>query len=440
MPPPPTRYARSGDHRIAYQVHGDGPVDTLYILGALSHLEVFWEEPGFGRLLDRMGSFARVITMDARGVGMSDPAEGETTLDDDVEDMHAVLDAVGSESAAVFGYAAGGPYAIQFAARAPERVRALLLYSTFSTAVQTDDVPWADPRDVREERIDRMLEHWGEGVQIAALAPSAAADEGLRTWFARLERLSASPGQMRMLTKRMGETDVTDLLPQLRVPTLVMHRSGDRVIDPRHARFLAERIPGAKLVELPGDDNLPFLGDVEAYVGEIEEFLTGGRSANEPNRRLLTVLFTDICDGTARAAQLGDRRWRDLLAKHDEEVRRQLGRFGGKEVKTIGDGFLAVWEGPPSPAVRCARAIVQAGLGVDVRAGLHTGECEIIGDDIGGMAVHIAARVSALAGPNEVMASGTTFGTVVGSGLEWESAGSRALKGVPGEWPLFRLA
>jgi class 3 adenylate cyclase len=274
-------------------------------------------------------------------------------------------------------------------------------------------------------------------LNIARLAPSA--DPALGSWFARLERLSASPGRMRALTTRMGEVDVSPLLPTLRVPTLVMHRTGDQVIDPRHSHFLAEKIPGAKLVELPGEDNIPFLGDVDSYVGEIEEFLTGGRSRSEPDRRLLTVLFTDICDGTKRAAELGDRRWRDLLATHDAEVRRQLERFGGKEVKTIGDGFLAVWEGPPTPAVRCARAIVDADLGVAVRAGLHTGECEVIGADIGGMAVHIAARVGALAEPREVLASGTTFGTVVGSGLRWESRGMHALRGVPGEWPLFVL-
>jgi class 3 adenylate cyclase len=437
VPPPTTRYARSGDHNIAYQVYGDGPIDMLNNFGVLSHLEVLWEEPGFARLQDRMAAFGRVITMDARGVGMSDPLEGDESFEEEADDMQAVLDAAESEAAAVFGYASGGPYAIQFAARHPERVRALVLYATFATSVQTEEVHWADPPEGREARIAHMIEHWGEGLNIARLAPSA--DPALGSWFARLERLSASPGRMRALTTRMGEVDVSPLLPTLRVPTLVMHRTGDQVIDPRHSHFLAEKIPGAKLVELPGEDNIPFLGDVDSYVGEIEEFLTGGRSRSEPDRRLLTVLFTDICDGTKRAAELGDRRWRDLLATHDAEVRRQLERFGGKEVKTIGDGFLAVWEGPPTPAVRCARAIVDADLGVAVRAGLHTGECEVIGADIGGMAVHIAARVGALAEPREVLASGTTFGTVVGSGLRWESRGMHALRGVPGEWPLFVL-
>ena len=441
MPSPPTRYARSGEHNIAYQVHGDGPVDLVYIVGALSHIEAVWDEPGVARLLDRMAAFSRIIVMDRRGLGMSDPIDAPVSLEDEVEDLAAVLDAVGTDSAAVYGSTGAVPYAIQFAAKYPERTRSLILYAGFVAATRNEDMPWADTPEVRAARIDAMIDQWGQGSNIDNLAPSAAGDAALKTWFARLERMSASPGQMRKIVDAMGETDVRALLPGLRVPTLVLHRGGDRAIDVRHARFIADRIPGAKYVELAGIDNLPFVGDVEAYVGEIEEFLTGGRSRLSPERALLTVLFTDIVDGTGRAAQLGDRRWRDLLAKHDDEVRRQLTRFGGREVKTIGDGFLAVWEGLPSPAVRCARAIVDAAadIGVDVRAGLHTGECEIIGDDIGGMAVHIAARVSALAGAREVIASGTTYGTVVGSGIPWDSAGMHALKGVPGTWPLFRL-
>jgi class 3 adenylate cyclase/pimeloyl-ACP methyl ester carboxylesterase len=438
---PRTHYARSGEHNIAYQVYGDGPVDVLQVLGGLSHLEVLWEEPGVARLFDRLGSFARVVLMDRRGLGMSDPIVGRVSLEDEVEDINAVLDAVGVESAALYGHTTGAPFVIQYAAKYPERVRALVLYAAFARVTRADDMPWADTEEERAERVARTLEHWGEGSNAALNAPSARGDAGLHGWFARLERMAASPGQMRQVLELLGEVDVRHLLAELRVPTLILHRKDDQAFDVRHSRYLAERIPGARYVELPGVDSLPFVGDVEAYVGEIEEFLTGGRASRQPDRELLTVLFTDICDGTARAAELGDGRWRDLLAAHDAEVRRQLERFGGNEVKTIGDGFLAVFAGPPSPAVRCARAIVEAAgrVGVDVRAGLHTGECEVIGDDIGGMAVHIAARVSALAGPGEVMASGTTYGTVVGSGLPFESAGMRALKGVPGEWPLFRV-
>ena len=439
--PPPTRYARSGEHNIAYQVHGDGPVDLLFVTGLISHLETLWDEPGLARLFERLGEFARLILMDRRGTGMSDPLDGPLALVDEVADVDAVLDAVGSQSAALLGYTAGGPYVIQYASVRPERVRALVLYACFARTTRADDMPWADTAEEREERVGLVFDHWGEGSNAALLAPSSVGDPRLQTWFARLERLAGAPGQMRTLSRMIGEVDVRHLLPELRVPTLVLHRTGDLLIDPQHSRYIAARIPGARLVELEGEDSLPSAGDSEALVGEIEEFLTGGRRHREPERALLTVLFTDICDGTAKAAEVGDRRWRDLLAAHDAAVRRELVRFGGREVKTIGDGFLATFEGPPGAAVRCARAIVAAAhpVGVAVRAGLHTGECEIIGDDVGGMAVHIAARVSALAGPGEVYASGTTYGTVVGSGLTFEDLGGHELKGVPGRWPIFRV-
>jgi class 3 adenylate cyclase len=347
---------------------------------------------------------------------------------------------VGSERAALHAYSAAAPFAIQFAARHPERTSALILYAGFARTTRADDLPWLDTAEARDARIATMLEHWGEGSNVGIWAPSASGDARLRRWLARLERLSARPGGMAALTRSLGDVDVRDLLGTLRVPTLVMHRRGDRLIDPRHASYLAERIPGAKLVWLEGEDSLPTVGDSEAFVGEIEEFLTGGRRGGA-QRALLTVLFTDICAGTERAAALGDERWRDLLAAHHAAVRRELERFDGREVKTIGDGFLAVFDGAPSRAVRCADAIVDsaAAVGVDVRAGLHTGECERMGDDIGGMAVHIAARVSALAAPREVLASGTTYGTVVGSGLAFADRGAQALKGVPGRWPLFAL-
>jgi len=272
------------------------------------------------------------------------------------------------------------------------------------------------------------------------VAPSRTGDAAMRAWLARLERLSASPGQVRGMVETFGSTDVRPDLPELRVPTLVLHRSGDRMIDVRHSRYLAEHIPGARYVELDGVDNLPSAGDAAAVLGEIEEFLTGGRSRSV-ERALLTVLFSDIVGSTARAARLGDARWRELLTAHDAAIRRELDRFGGREVKTIGDAFLATFAGAPSPAVRCAAAIVDAarGLGLELRVGLHTGECEVIGDDVGGMAVHIAARVAGVAGAGEVLASGTTYGTVVGSGLHFEDRGGRALDGVPGMWPIFAL-
>jgi class 3 adenylate cyclase len=440
--PPPTRYTRSGDTSIAYQVHGDGPLDLVFVAGIVSHIEQLWEDPGLARVLDRQAEFSRLILMDRRGTGLSDPLAGPLALEDEVEDLTAVLDAVDSERAALHAYSAAAPFAIRFAAKHPERTSALILYAGFARTTRSDDLPWLDTREQRDARIARTLETWGDGRQLLEqLAPSAVGDERLLAWLARLQRLSASPGGMAALSRMLGDVDVRDALGGLRVPTLLLHRRGDRMIDPRHSEYLAAHIPGAKLVWLEGEDSLPTLGDTEAFLGEIEEFLTGGRRG-DVQRPLLTVLFTDICAGTELAAQLGDKRWRDLLATHHAAVRREVERFDGREVKTIGDGFLVVFEGAPSRAVRCAGAIVGAtsALGVAVRCGLHTGECELMGDDVGGMAVHIAARVSALAAPGEVLASGTTYGTVVGAGLRFKDRGSHTLKGVPGPWPLFALS
>jgi class 3 adenylate cyclase len=438
--PPRTRYAHSGDASIAYQVHCDGPIDIVFLAGLISHIEHLWEEPALARLLERQAQFARLILVDRRGTGLSDPLAGPLELEDEVEDLAAVLDAVGSERAALHAYSAAVPFAIQFAASHPERTTALILYAGFARTTHSDDLPWLDTPAQRDARTQRLIDSWGDGSMLDDLAPSAADDERLREWLARLQRLSASPGGMAALSRGLGDVDVRDLLGLLCVPTLVLHRRGDRLIDPRHSAYLAERIPGAKLVWLEGDDSLPTVGDTEAFVGEIEEFLTGGRRGSS-ERTLLTVLFTDICNGTERVAELGDLRWRDLLAAHDAAVRHEIERFGGREVKSIGDGFLIAFDGAPSRAVRCADAIVAAtaAAGMEVRCGLHTGECERMGEDIGGMAVHIAARVSALAAPREVLASGTTYGTVVGSGLGFEDRGSRELKGVPGRWPLFAL-
>ena len=439
---PRTHYARStGDVNIAYQVHGDGPVDLLLLTGILSNVETLWEEPGIARGFDRLAECTRLILMDRRGVGMSDRFERPATPEEDVADIDAVLDAVGSEQAAVYGTAGGAIQTVQYAVARPERTRALILYAGFVKTTRTDDLPWADTVEERNARIDRLLAHWGEGANTDLLAPSASGDAQIRSWFSRLERTSASPGTWAMLARALGDHDARDLLGKITVPTLIMHRADDRLIDVRHSRYMAERIPGARYVELPGQDHLVSMGDSEAVHGEIVEFLTGQPRTGAADRRLLTVLFTDIVDGTARAAQLGDARWRSLLSSHDAEIRSQLARFGGRAVKTTGDGILAVFDGPPSPAVRCAKAIVQATgeLGVEVRAGLHTGDCEVVADDVAGMAGNIAARVCAMADARQVLASGTTFGTVVGSGMNWEYLGSHDLKGVPGEWPIFRL-
>ena len=439
--PPRTRYARSQGANIAYSVHGEGEVTLLLLTGMLSNVETLWEDPGLARALERLGEFARVVTVDRRGIGMSDRFDRAVTPEEDVSDIEAVLDEVGVEEAAIYGTASGAMPAIRFAAARPARTRALILYAGFVRVTRADDMPWLDTPEQREARIAPILDNWGEGVNTEFLAPSAAGDPRIRAWFSRLERTSGPPGTMRRYMHDLAEQDVRDLLPRIEVPTLVLHRTDDRLMDVRHSRYIAEHVPGARYVELPGEDHLLSLGDSEAIHGEIEEFLTGRRRGGAAGRLLLTVLFTDIVGGTARAARDGDARWRALLAAHDAEVRVELERFGGREVKTTGDGFLAVWDGPPSQAVRCARAIVAGteALGVEVRAGLHTGECETVGDDVAGMAVHIAARVCAMAPAGAVLASGTTYGTVVGSGLAFEDLGGHDLRGVPGRWPIFRL-
>lgn len=440
---PTTRYARSGEATIAYQIAGEGPLDLLFLPGWISQIEQLWEASVVRRFLERIAVFSRLILFDRRGSGLSDSAGEPYTLEQEARDALAVLDAAGSERAALLTYGLGGPVGAMLAADSPERIGALIMYASIARTSWAPDYDWAMSREERSQWTERTVAAWGEaeGPGLPVLAPSMVDDPPLVDWFARLQRLSASPSAARVLLEAAADLDVRDTLPRVRVPTLVMHRSGDSAWDPRHSRYLAEHIPGARYIELEGDDSLPFVGDSDAIVEEIEEFLTGGRSGGELVRALLTVMFTDIVDATARAARLGDGRWRDLLAHHDAQVREQLARFGGREVKTVGDGFLVTFEGPPSRALRCALAITAAArkLAVEVRIGVHTGECELIGEDVGGMAVHIASRVSALAGPGEVLVSGTVFGTVVGGPFTFEDRSYHELKGVPGRWPLFAL-
>ena len=440
---PVTRYARSGEASIAYQVVGDGGLDVLFVTGWITQIEHLWEAPANRRFLERLASFGRLILFDSRGTGLSERVLDKYTVEQEVQDALAVLDAAGSERAAVMTYAQGGLVGAVLAADYPERIGALVMYASVARTSWAPDYDWAMTREQREELSELNLATWGEenGAAMSAWAPSMADDPALVSWFARLQRLAASPGEARIISRAMVDLDVREVLPRIRVPTLVMHRPREMVWDVRHSLYLAEHIPGARYVELEGIDSFPFVGDGESILEEIEEFLTGGRGAGELARALLTVMFTDIVDATARAAEIGDGRWRDLLARHDEEVRKDLARFDGREVKTFGDGFLATFAGPPSRALRCALAITSGAgeLGVEVRIGMHTGECELIGEDVGGMAVHIASRVNGLAGPGEVLVSGTVRGTVVGGPFAFEDRGLHELKGVPGHWPLFAL-
>jgi class 3 adenylate cyclase len=440
---PTTRYTSSEGASIAYQVIGDGPLDVLFLPGWISQVEHLWEAPANRRFMERLASFCRLILFDSRGTGLSERVLEAYTLEQEVRDALAVLDAAGSERTAVFTYSMGGLVGALLAADQPQRIGALIMYSSVSRTSWAPDYDWALTRGEREALIEQNMAVWGQvnSQAMATFAPSRGEDPVLAAWFARLQRLAASPTEANIIARALVDMDVRETLPRIRVPTLVMHRPEELIWDVRHSRYLAEKIPGARFVELEGRDSFPFVGDSEAIVEEIEEFLTGTRGGGELQRALLTVMFTDIVDATARAAEIGDGRWRDLLAHHDEQVREELARYGGRAVKSVGDGFLATFDGPPSRALRSALAITAAGreLGIEVRVGVHTGECELIGDDVGGMAVHIASRVSGLAGPGEVLVSGTVFGTVVGGPFTFEDRGFHELKGVPGRWPLFAL-
>jgi class 3 adenylate cyclase len=441
---PTTQYAWSGDASIAYQVVGEGEIDVLMVGGWLTQLEYGWEAPPYRRFMLRLAEFGRVIAFDRRGSGLSDEVDDSHTLEDDVQDALAVLDATGSERAAVYAKWTGGPTAALLAADHPLRVSALVMYAAPARASWAPDYDWALTPEQRAASFEDDASNWGRSRErgLARWAPSMADDPALREWFSRMERSIASPGRARALGREFAELDVREALPRIQAPTLVMHRPHELVWDVRHSLYLAEHIPGARYVELEGRDSLDFVGDSEAIIEEVEEFLTGVRGGGERARALLTVMFTDIVDSTGRASELGDARWRDLLTRHDELVRKELSRFGGREVKTMGDGFLVTFSGPPSSALRCAQAVTDAmrELGIEVRVGVHIGECELIGDDVGGMAVHIASRVNGLAGPGEVLVSGAVSGAVAGGPYEFEDRGAHELKGVPGTWQLLALA
>jgi class 3 adenylate cyclase len=440
---PTTRYAKSGDASIAYQVMGEGAVDLLIVPGWVSQLEHAWEAPAARRFFGRFAEFSRLIMFDRRGTGLSDPLGDDHTLEQDVLDALAVLDAAGSNRAVAYSKWLGGPASILLTADHPDRISALVLYASAARSTWAPDYDWAITAEERDQLVKGGVEEWGEGGnrEIERWAPSMVGDPVLTAWFARLQRLIASPTQAERRWREAGEHDVRGALERIRVPTLVMHRPDEHVWDVRHSLYLAEHIPEARYVALEGEDAVDFVGDTNAIVEEVEEFVTGTRSGGERARALLTVMFTDIVDSTRRAAELGDARWRDLLARHDAVVRKELARYGGREIKTMGDGFLATFASTPSAALRCAAAVSDAAteIGVEVRVGVHTGECELIGEDVGGMAVHIASRVNGLAEAGEVLASIAVSSAVAGGPFAFEPRGTHELKGVPGEWPLQAL-
>jgi pimeloyl-ACP methyl ester carboxylesterase len=437
---PTTSYAKSGPYSIAYQVVGEGDLDLLWIPGWVSNVELAWEEPLLARFLSRLASFSRLILFDKRGTGLSDrvPEEALPMLEERVDDMLAVLDAAGSERAGVFGNSEGGNLAVLFAVAHPDRTSALVTSGIFAKRIWSPDYPWAPKPDERQRYLATVAANWGKDADAAHLAPSAAHDQAFAARLATYFRRSASPGAAAALLRMNTEIDIRGVLPAIRVPTLVLHRTGDLDAHVEEGRWIANQIPGARFVELPGEDHLPWVGDQDRLLDEVEQFLTGQRPVPRTDRVLATVLVTDIVGSTQRAVAIGDHDWSDLLQRHRAAVRRQLDRFGGREIDTAGDGFLLTFAGP-GRAIRAAAAIIEAvrPLGIEVRCGVHTGECELLDDGIGGVAVHVAARVAGLAGASEILVTRTVTDLVAGSGISFAPRGEQALKGFPEPQALF---
>jgi pimeloyl-ACP methyl ester carboxylesterase/class 3 adenylate cyclase len=436
---PETRYAKGPGGNIAYQVVGDGPVDLVIVPGWLSHVDLMWGDPGWAKFVAELASFARVILYDKLGTGLSDPIDSVPTLESRADDLRTVLDAAGSERAALFGYSEGGPISVMFAATYPDRARSLILFGTYANGSRDDDGSVGRAKWIQlMARVEGTLDHWGEGGTVDWAAPSLRDSAVQRMAAGALERAAMSPRMARLTFEAvLTKAKVQGILENVSVPTLVLHRK-DEAIPVEFAREIAASIPDARLVELDGIDHWMPVGDAQAIIDEVEEFLTGQRHEHPPDRVLATVMFTDIVDSTRHAAELGDRTWRELLERHDEITREEIARFQGREVKHTGDGFLATFDGP-TRAVRCATTLAERipALGIDLRGGLHSGECERRGDDLGGIAVHIGARIAARARAKEVLVSSTVKDLVNGSGIVFQDRGAHALKGVPGEWHLF---
>lgn len=439
---PETKYARSGDIHIAYQLFGTGAIPLVIGPGWASHIEYSWEDPTYAKFLQRLGSFARVAWFDKRGTGLSDRVKELPTLEQRMDDIRAVMDAVGFEKAVVFGVSEGGSMCALFAATYPQRTTALILYGAFAKRLWSEDYPWAPTLEEREKWIQSLEKGWGGPIEVSTLAPSTVHDEQFAKWFATYTRLSVSPSAAVALAKMNTYIDIRSILSSIHVPTLVIHRTGDLDVVVENGRYLARNIPSAKYVELSGEDHILWVGDTDSIADEIEEFLTGARSPRQIDRVLATILLTDIVGSTERAKELGDIAWKKLLLKHNEIVSKELVRFMGREIKSTGDGFLCTFDGP-ARAIKCACSIRDNvhELGISIRAGVHTGECELIGDnDIGGVNVHIAARVESIAKADEVLVSSTVKDLVSGSGIKFDDLGSHPLKGISEQLRLFRVS
>jgi pimeloyl-ACP methyl ester carboxylesterase len=440
---PTTRYVKSDDVHIAYQVFGQGSLDLLFVTGFVSNIDAIWQSPDHSAFFRSLGSFCRVILFDKRGTGMSDRGSQIFTLEQRMHDVQAILDEVGSERAALFGVSEGGPMSLLYAATYPARTSALVLYGSYARRSWAPDYLFGWKDEQWERLFDNFEHHWGtpQSMAVTMFAPSAASNRQAAERLASYQRAAASPGAAIAIMRMNRDIDVRHVLPAIQVPTLILHRAAERVVDVEHARYMAERIPGAKLIELAGIDHNYILGDRDVLLDQVEVFLTGARHAQESERVLATVLFIDIAGSTERAAGMGDRAWRGLLEAFYANVREALRQYRGREIDTAGDGFLAAFDGP-ARAVRCAGAIRDAlrTIGTEVRCGVHTGECELTGDKLTGIAVHIGARVGALAHPGEVLVSTTVRDLVAGSGLQFEERGTHTLKGVPGTWLLFAAA
>ena len=437
---PETRYARSGDVEIAFQTVGEGPIDLVWVAGFVTHLDVLWEDPSYRRFCEQLGAFSRLIMFDKRGMGLSERVR-VATLEERMDDVRAVMDAIDIRQAAVIGMSEGGPMSVLFAATYPERTRALILCGGEVKEERTEDWPWGEA--TWEEWEGWMADNdvtWGREDMFWHIAPSTEGDTQVRDWWNRMMRSAMNPSaSVEFMRMGMG-IDIRDVLPTVNVPTLILHRTDDQVCHVENARYMASHIPDAKYVELPGNDHAPWVNGGNDILAEIQEFLTGVREPVQPDRVLATVMFTDIVGSTALATERGDRRWAELLERHHAIVRGELARFRGHEVDTVGDGFFATFDGP-ARAIRCARAISSSvrGLGIQVRSGIHSGECELLDGKVGGIAVHTGARVASFAGPGEVLVSGTVKDLVAGSGISFLDRGRHALKGIPGEWQLYEV-